>query len=212
MLDLKLTDKQLEKHLKRLQGKKRLKNELTEYAFSNEDNTYATNGHVMLKVNQRLKHETLIKSDIEKSSKLQSFLDNSFYKQGSILEFTLTRTQYSDLKNICKLLDSMCQDIVITIQSKKVTFSNRPSLKHKNQSFEFTQTFNGLYQQDLNPKKDISITLNSKYLTQALELSYDNKDDFISFKFSEKPLTPVVISDYTSQSYNYLILPIRNLD
>lgn len=209
---LNMTDKQLEKHLKRLQSKK-FNRQVTQNAFTNDNITVATNGHLALRINQKVENDLTVTNN-ECFEKINSFfeINNSVHavdlSDESNHKVYLPKEERKELIKVLKLIHSLENHATLILSHKGFSVEN-----HKNSDTKYHIEYRlGIHEMINKVTKDnhIKHKVNAKYLANMLEFSDDNKDDFTTLVLNEQTLKPFLIFNSTENNYLFLGLPIRD--
>ena len=208
---LNMTEKQLEKHLKRLQNKK-INRQITQNAFTKDNVTVATNGHLALRINQEVENDLTITND-ECFDKINSFfeINNSFHavdlNDKSNHKVYLQKKEKKELIKVLKLIHSLENNATLILSHKGLSVEN-----HKNSDTNYHIEYHlGIHEMinKVSKENHIKHTVNARYLANMLEFSDDNKDDFTTLVLNEQKNKPFLILNSTENSYLFLGLPIR---
>ena len=208
---LNMTEKQLEKHLKRLQNKK-INTQITQNAFTKDNITVATNSHLALRINQKLEND-LTAATNECFEKINCFfeINNSFYavdlNDNSNHKVYLTINERKELIKVLKLIHSLQDRAILTLGHKGLSVENSKA-NDTNYHVEYRV---GIHEMMNRVTKDthIQYTVNAQYLANMLEFSNDNKDDFTTLVLNEQENKPFLVLNETENNYLFLGLPFR---
>lgn len=207
---LNMTEKNLEKHLKRLQNKK-INRQITQNAFTKDNTTVATNGHLALRINQKLENDLTVTNN-EYFEKINSFfqINNSFHavdlNDKSNHKVYLTMNERKELIKVLKLIHSLQDRAILTLGHKGLSVENKAN--NTNYHVEYRV---GIHEMINRVTKDnhIQHTVNAQYLANMLDFSNDNKDDFTTLVLNEQENKPFLILNETENNYLFLGLPFR---
>ena len=211
---LNMTNKQLDKHLKRFIGKSQNRAWITK-GYTDNITTFATDSHKMLRISHS-KENNLISTDDKYFNKYKelyrSQVDSIF--NGSYHKIRLTRDVIKQLITVTKMINQL--KMLVEFDYNKE--NNQYILRAKHYRFNMEIPIKLEYiikpyvfcsDDNKVQSKDNKILFNAQYLQNMLEFSYDNKDDYVDMYIpNNSKLKPIAIfgCDHT---HSTIALPIR---
>lgn len=215
---LQMTDKQLDKHLKRFIGKSQNRAWITK-GYTDNITTFATDSHKILKISHS-KENNLISTDDKYFNKYKelyrSQVDLIF--NGSFHKIKLTRDVIKQLITVTKMINQLKMLVEFdynkernqyTLRAKTNSFSIRDNMEIPIE-LEYSLTSFGFCCDDNKVQpKDNKILFNAQYFQYMLEFAYDNKDEYIEMYVpNDSKFKPIAIfgDDHT---FSIILLPVR---
>lgn len=212
---LQMTDKQLDKHLKRLIPKLR-KFSGSDSAFERLVKHYTKNGatittdaHRLLKVYQTIENELTVENDtvFNQIDRITQIKEDFLYK------IELSYKEVDELRHIARLNSKIFESTDIIIKptdsgTLQATIENRRfKTDYSTSQLNLSYKVNQIECYDDNKNTDMrKISVNSKYLADVLDFVYDTKQSSVSLHIPSNKLAPLLFS---GNHYEYILLPLR---
>lgn len=211
---LQMTDKQLDKHLKRFIGKSQNRAWITK-GYTDNITTFATDSHKMLRISHS-KENNLISTDDKYFNKYKELYRSQVdsITNGSYHKIRLTRDVIKQLITVTKMINQL--KMLVEFDYNKE--NNQYILRAKHYRFNMEIPIKLEYiikpyvfcsDDNKVQSKDNKILFNAQYLQNMLEFSYDNKDDYVDMYIpNNSKLKPIAIfgCDHT---HSTIALPVR---
>lgn len=216
---LNMTNKQLDKHLKRFIGKSNTR-EFLQKGYTNGNTIYATDGHKLLKIVEpkELIQSELVMIDDKHFNKFKNMNKTTIdsIANGSYHKIRLTRESIKKLIEIIKLISKLT--MLVELEYDKEINQYILRAKHYRYQFnmetpiklEYTLT-SFVFCSDDNKiqSTDNKILLNAQYIQYMLEFAYDNKDEYIEMYVpNDSKLKPIAIFGI-DHTFSIILLPVR---
>ena len=214
---LNMTNKQLDKHLKRFTRKTNIR-EFLQKGYTNGSTIYATDGHKLLRVVEpkELTKSELVITDDKLFNKFKNMNKTTIdsITNGSYHKIRLTRDVIKQLITVTKMINQL--KMLVEFDYNKE--SNQYILRAKHYRFNMEIPIKLEYiikpyvfcsDDNKVQSKDNKILFNAQYLQNMLEFSYDNKDDYVDMYIpNNSKLKPIAIfgCDHT---HSTIALPVR---
>lgn len=211
---LQMTDKQLDKHLKRLTPKLS-KFSSSDSAFDRLTKHYTKNGvtittdaHRLLKVYQTVKNELTVENNtvFNQIDRIAQTKEDFLYK------IELSYQEINELRHVARLNGKIFESTDIIIKptdngTLQVTFENRRfKTDYSTSQLHMVYSINRIECYDDKNIEERKISVNSKYLADVLDFVYDTKQSSVSLHIPFNKLAPLLFS---GNHYEYILLPLR---